>query len=192
MKKTILGAVVGGFILFMWSVLAWVILPFNQQSIHKIPNEDFVITALQFNLPDKGLYLFPKRPGMSGDQASMDTWEQKTKRGPIGIIIYNPMGADPMMPSQMVVGLILDILTALVITWFLLRSTAAASSYIARVSYCGMFGIFVSAFTHLMNWNWMGYPADFTFTLIIDGIVGCLLAGLGIAAIVKPPTSKIA
>ena len=103
------------------------------------------------------------------------------------MLIYDPAGSDPMMSGQMVVGLILDILTAMVVAWFLIRSTAYGASYISRVAYCGMFGIFVAVFTHLMNWNWMGHPMDFTIGLIIDGILGLLLAGLAMAAIVKAP-----
>ncbi len=90
-----------------------------------------------------------------------------------------------MMTGHMAGGVLLDILSALVVAWFLARSTAMTSSYFSRVVYCGMFGVFVAVFTHLMNWNWMGFPMDFTSGLIIDGIVGLLLAGLGIAAIVN-------
>jgi high-affinity Fe2+/Pb2+ permease len=122
----------------------------------------------------------------------MDAWKEKMKRGPTGLIIYNPQGVDPMMSSQMVIGLILDILSAALIAWFLSRSTAITASYFTRVMYCAMFALFVTVFNHLINWNWMGFPMDFTTSMILDSIVGCLLAGLGIAAIVKPPTQEAA
>ena len=109
------------------------------------------------------------------------------KRGPTGMLVYDPAGSDPLMTSQMAGGLILDIFSAMVVAWFLGRSTAMNSSYISRVAYCGMFAVFVSVFTHLMNWNWMGHTMEFTVGLIIDGIIGLLLAGLAIAAIVKTP-----
>jgi hypothetical protein len=92
-----------------------------------------------------------------------------------------------MMPRQMAVGIILDIIAACIVAWFLARSTAMNATYLSRVTYCGMFGIFVTFFTHLSYWNWMGYPADFTTGLIVDAIVSWLLAGLGIAAVVKAP-----
>jgi hypothetical protein len=55
-----------------------------------------------------------------------------------------------------------------------------------------MFGLFVTFFTHLSYWNWMGYPGDFTSGLIVDAIMSWLLAGLGIAAVVKAPKQQAA
>ncbi len=187
MKQITIAGLVGGVILFIWSFMAWVILPINEPHLHQIANEDAVISTLQSQLTDHGVYALRKGPGMSGDKASMDMWQEKMRQGPTGLIIYNPQGTDPMMSSQMIIGFILDILSAGFIAWFLSRSTALTAPYFTRVMYCAMFGLFVSVFTHLMNWNWMGFPADFTHGLILDGILGCLLAGLGIGAIVKPP-----
>jgi hypothetical protein len=190
MKKTLIAGLVGGVILFVWSFLAWTVFPLHEPSLHRMTNEDAVIAALQPQLRDKAVYMFPKGPGMSADKATMDAWTEKMRRGPTGLIFYDPQGSDPMMASQMVIGLILDILSAALIAWFLARSTAMTASFLARAAYCAMFAIFVSVYTHLMSWNWMGYPVDFTVGLILDGIIGCFLAGLGIAAIIKPPSAQ--
>jgi hypothetical protein len=187
MNKSVVGAIVGGVILFVWSYLAWVILPLHGPSLHQIANEEAAIQALQSHLDGKAVYSFPRNPGMSADKSAMDGWTEKVKRGPNGLIVYDPAGVNSMMPSQMLSGLILDILSAWMVVWFLARSIALNASYLARVAYCGMFGVFSSLFTHLMAWNWMGFPIDYTSSMIIDAIVSWLLAGLGIAAIVKSP-----
>jgi hypothetical protein len=192
MKKTIFASLAGGLILFVWSFLAWVVLPLHQSSIKTIPNEDAVMSMLQQSLTTKSVYIFPANPGMKADPAVMAAWEQKMKQGPTGMLMYNPAGEDPMMPNQMIFGFILDVFAAMLAAWFLSRSTAVASSYFARVAYCGMLGIFVSVFTHLMNWNWMGTPADFTTGLIVDSIISWILAGLAIAAIIKSPAQQSA
>src|SRR5437867_9728046 len=166
--KSIAGAVVGGCILFAWSFLAWTMLPLHEPTMHKIADEDAVISALQPQLNDKAVYFFPKGPGMSENNAATEAWTAKMKRGPTGMIVYNPSGSDPVMPRQMVYGLILDILSAWIVCWFLMRSTAMNSSFMSRVVYCSMFGIFVSVFAHLMSWNWMSFPRDFTTAMVID------------------------
>ena len=191
MKRTILAGLVGGLILFIWGYLAWETLPLHKPTLRTITNEDAVIDVLRNNINMKGVYLFPGMP-TSDDQAAMDTYTKKYKAGPLGMIIYDPQGADPMMVGQFIGGLIIFILSAYVAAWFLSRSTAAASSYIARVSFCGMLGIFISFFAHLSAWNWMGYPMDYTTAMVADAITGWLLAGLGIAAIVKTPASEAA
>ncbi len=185
MKRMLLGALVGGVILFFWSFLAWVVLPLHEPSLRAIPNEDAVMATLQSSLKTRSVYIFPKNPGSSADAAAQAAWTDKMKRGPTGLIFFDPTGTDPMMPGQFACGMLLDIISAFVAAWFLARSTAAGSSYMMRVAFCGMFGIFTAVFVHLMNWNWMGFPADFTTGQIIDAIVSWILAGLGIAAFVK-------
>jgi hypothetical protein len=192
MKHTLIGGLVGGIIVFVWSFLAWVILPLHEPHMKGVANEEALVSAFQSSLKEKAVYVVPKNPGMQADQVSMDAFAAKMKRGPTAMIIYDPAGSDLMMPRQMVVGVILDIIAACIVAWFLARSTAMSAAYIARVAYCGMFGIFVAFFTHLSYWNWMGYPGDFTSGLIVDGILSWLLAGLGIAAVVKAPKQATA
>ena len=108
------------------------------------------------------------------------------------MLIYDPQGKDPMMPGEIISGLLISMLAASVATWLLSRSTAAATSYLVRVLFCGVLGILISFSTHLPLWNWMGYPLDFTTAMIADTIIGWLLAGLGIAAIIKMPRPEMA
>jgi len=192
MKHTLIGGLVGGIIVFIWSFMAWVILPLHEPSLKEVANEATLTSALQSSLSDKAVYVVPKNPGMKADQATMDAYVARVKQGPNAMIIYDPAGTDPMMPRQMVIGIILDIIAAAIVAWFLARSTAMSASYMARVTYCGMFGLFVTFFGHLTDWNWMGYPGDFTSGLIVDTIMSWLLAGLGIAAVVKAPKQQAA
>lgn len=190
MKKTILGALAGGIILFVWSFLAWVILPLHAPTLHEIPDEDAIIAVLKPALSSKAVYAFPHNPGMSADQAAQNAWTEKSRRGPGGMIIYDPAGQDPMMSGAMITGFIIDFLSALVVAWLLARSTAVSSSYLGRVAFCGMFAIFAIVFNYLTMWNWMGFPADFTTALSVDALIAWLLAGLAIAAIVKAPAPQ--
>lgn len=198
MKKTLLGGLVGGFILFVWGVIAWMVLPLHEASLRRISNEDSVIAALRSSMDTKGVYLFPSTPKMAYDkpvaeqEAAMKAWEEKRRRGPIGLIIYHPQGGEPFMARHFVIGLIVNIISALFVAWFLSRSTAFASSYMARVAFCGMLGIFASFAVHLPYWNWMYFPFDYTTAMIADTVFGWVLAGLGIAAIVKPPKLEAA
>ena len=186
MKQLLLGALVGGIILFVWGWISWTILPIHASSIRNINNEEAVISAMHINMDQKGVYVFPAMPAVQ-DQTLQDEYLQKYQQGPVGMIIYDPEGSEPMMPNQMIVGLIISMIASYFAGWFLSRSTAVASSYFARVTYCGMLGVFVSLVSHLVNWNWMGYPLDYTTAWIMDAVIGWLLAGLGIAAIIKTP-----
>ncbi len=188
MKQLLLGALVGGIILFIWGWISWTILPIHTSSIRNINNEEAVISAMHINMDQKGVYVFPAMPVVQ-DQTLQDEYLQKYQQGPVGMIIYDPGGSEPMMASQMIVGIIISIISSYLAAWFLSRSTAASSNYFARVAYCGVLGIFVSLVSHIVNWNWMGYPMDYTISWVMDAVIGWVLAGFGIAAIVK--TQKV-
>jgi hypothetical protein len=136
----------------------------------------------------------PREEDVSAEEykAAMDDWTKRYEHGPVGMIIYDPHGYEPNMPGQMAAGLLIDLASAFMAVWLLSRSTAFSASFIARVAYCGMLGILISVFSYLMNWNWLGYPLDYTTAMITDTVVGWLLAGLGIAAIVKAPAAEAA
>jgi hypothetical protein len=189
MKRILIAGIVGGLIMFAWGVIANALIPLHTPSLHNIPNEDAVVTALQTNLSTPGVYLFPGMPA-DRQQSTMDAYIQKYKRGPLGMIIYRPDGADPFMAGQMITGLIIAFLSAILAAWFLSRSTAMMSKYLRRVIYCGMLGIFISVFANLNYWNWYYYPLDYTTANIADTIIGWLLAGLGIGAIIKLKEEK--
>lgn len=196
MKKTLLGSLAGGVVLFVWGFFAWTVLPLHDGSFRSLPNTDQVIPALQNNITEDGLYYFPgmpeETPEMSDEQrqSNMDAWMEKHKQGPVGMIVYHPQGMDPMMAGQFVWGFIIFLISAFIASWFLSRSTAVTSSYLSRVAYCGMLGVFVSFVSYISNMNWLYMPMDHTTAMVADTIIGWLLAGLAIGGIVKVPQSN--
>ncbi len=190
MARTLLGGVLGGVILLVWGILAWMILPLHKDTVQNLPNEEAVVAALQ-GTPQQGVYGFPGRPGNTSDKAAMDAWTERYRRGPMGMVVYDPKGADPMMASSIVVGLLIYILAALVATWTYQRSTALTGTLFQRLSFFGMLGIFLALATYFANWNWMGFPLGFTTSMALDTIIGWLLAGWGISLVVKPPKKVV-
>lgn len=196
MKKLLLASLAGGFVLFAWGFLAWTALPLHDASYRPLPNDDQIIPTLQSNIPEEGLYYFPgmpeETPEMSAEErkANMNTWMEKHKQGPIGMIVFHPQGQDPMMIGQFVWGLIIFIIAAFIAAWLLSRSSAVAGSYMNRVVYCGVLGVFVSFVSYISNMNWLYMPMDHTTAMVADTIISWLLAGLAIGAIVKAPKTE--
>jgi hypothetical protein len=189
--RMLMAGVVGGVILFVWGFLAWGVLPIHKTTIHEISSQDSLITALQSALPQKGVYLFPSMSQNAPSAEAEKQWQERYRKGPVGMIVYDPAGSEPMMPMQMLTGIIINIISAFFVAWFLARSTAYNAPYIKRVAYCGMYGIFATTATTLILWNWFGEPGDWVTGLIVDNVVGWVLAGIGIAALMKPsPATK--
>lgn len=192
MKKILLAGILGGFVLTLWGMVAWMLLPLHDASMNKIDNEEEVTEVLLNFLPKHGVYVIPgyseDLSGLSEEDREARTilQREKYKRGPIGTIIFKPDGSDPYMIQQIIVGFLISICTALLAAWLLARSTAIESSFIGRVSFCGLLGIFASLVTHATYWNWMSFPFDYTTAMILDTVVGWILAGVIIATFVKP------
>ncbi len=190
MARTFLASVLGGIILLIWGVLAWMVLPIHKDTVRNLPNEEAVVAALQ-PTQEVGVYAFPGRPKDASDKAAMDAYVERYRRGPMGMVVYDPRGADPIMMSNIAVGLLIYFLAALVATWIYQRSTAITGTLVQRLSFFGMLGIFLSLATYFANWNWMGFPLGFTTSMAIDTIVGWLLAGWGITLVVKAPKTAM-
>jgi hypothetical protein len=185
--KMILAGVVGGVVLFVWGFFSWVVLPIHKTTIHRFINEESVISVMRSEAPEKGVYFFPSMAQDRSNPVAEQQWEDKYRQGPIGMVMYDPVGQAPFTPLQMVNGLVIGFISSLLVAWFLTRSTALTSSYFARVAYCGMFGIFLVIASNLLMWNWFNEPSDWTIGLIVDNVIGWVLAGIGIAAFVKAP-----
>jgi hypothetical protein len=191
MKKIVSAGILGGIILWVWGFLSWVVLPLHLSSIRTIPNETEIVGMLGRSLPEKGVYEFPAMPreaaGMPAaeQEAAMAAYMQKYQSGPTGMIFFDPEGKDPFMVNQMISGLLIFILSASMVAWLLSRSTAAGESFLSRIVYCGMIGTLIAVGCHLSDWNWMGYPFDWTRALMFDSIIAWVLAGMGISAIIK-------
>jgi hypothetical protein len=186
MKKLLLAGVVGGLLMFVWSAVAWMALPLHTSTILSMAKEDSVIAVMKIGMDRKSVYMFPARPA-SGDQAALDLWKRKFAQGPVGMVVYNPAGGSDLMLGEMGIGLLDSMLTALLAAWLLSRSTAAKSGYFTRVMFCGTLGLFICLAVHVMNWNWLMYPVNYTTGWIADSLIAWVIGGIGIAGFVKAP-----
>jgi hypothetical protein len=62
--------------------------------------------------------------------------------------------------------------------------------FVVRAACVTLMGIFASFVTNVPFWNWYGFPRDFTAAQIVEHVVGWFLAGIVLAAIVRPSHAK--
>lgn len=189
-KKILLGGVVGGIVLFIWGALAWTVLPLHNAHIKTIPNEDAVTGAMRDNLTETGFYFFPS-PGKSGNltKEEGEAWTAKYRRGPVGILVVQPNGREPMPPSALVNSLIIQMVTALVAAFLLSKAIDGLPSYGARVQFVTFLGLIGGLLVDLPYWNWFGFTTSYTIANVADHVIGAFLCGLVLASIVKKPAA---
>ncbi len=191
MKRIVLGGIAGGVVLFVWGAVAWMVLPLHTPTLKTFPNEDAVRTVLRETVKEPGFYYFPGYPygqSMSKEEeaAAMRAFEQKHRAGPLGIMVYRSQGAEPMETGAFVTGFILQVAVALVAAWLLSLAAGNLTSYGARVQFVTVLGAFAALAVDLQYWNWLSFPTDYTIGMVADHVIGWFLAGLALAAIVKP------
>lgn len=168
-QRLAIAALAGGLILFAWGFAAWMILPLHD-SIRALPDEKSVIGSLQRANAPRGVYFF------GGPEKSP---------GPQALVVYTPF-TEAMSGGQLARSFVVDVLAALFVAWLLSR--AASASFAKRVAFVAVAGGVIAALVvDLNNWNWFAYPADYTLASIADKLIAWTLAGLALAAIVRPP-----
>lgn len=185
MGRVILAAVVGAVIYYVWQMMAWMVLPIHGPTIAALPDENAVRALMTSQDLETGVYVIPYGEGESWADPESE-FQQNHRAGPLFSIYYTKDGSDPMPPQLMLMGFLNDLAAAFVVSWMLLCATGCCKSYFSRVLYVAGFGVFLALMAHMSYMIWMRFPQDYTMMFVVDVVVGWFLAGLGIAAIVKP------
>ena len=176
--RILIAGLLGGLAMFAWNSIAHTILPIGHAGLSQIPNEAAARTALQSAMgtePKSGLYVFPwTEHGASAPKATP---------GPSGIIVYHPDRPLEMAPSMLVSEALSEIVQA-IIAAFLLSLTVLVG-LLHRALFVTAMGVAVAMCTHLSNWIWWGFPADYTLAAIATIVVGYLVAGVVIALVMR-------
>ncbi len=179
MKKIVISVVLGGVLFFAASAAGWMLMPWKNHGMKKIPEETLVRDTLKVVVQEPGLYFFPS------DQTANGTMDQKqhmemAMSGPVGMLFYTPLGKNTM-GKQMVIGLLQSFAIAGFCLWLLIMMRARITTGRERFLTILGLGFFVWFCTDLVNWNWMFHPGNYIFPVLLDhlfsfGILGLVLA----------------
>jgi hypothetical protein len=185
MKKKLLATFLGAVIFFVWSAVVHMnpgtaLLGWSQLN----GQEDVLMTSLKAEVPGPGLYFFPAMD-MSGHttKEQQDAWAAKYKAGPSGLLLVQPPGHDTSMGKQLVVQFLSNFACALLAAFVL---TATRGSFLRRVATVAALGLFSWLAISVAQWNWYEFPFGFIALDALNQILGWFLAGLLMAAMIKP------
>ena len=183
MFRILAAGIVGGLLVFGWGALAHLVLPLGETGIGQLPNESIVTAPMKATIQDPGLYLFPGIDhSRDPSPEEMTAWQDRYRAGPRGLVVFQPTGAEPMSPKQLGTEAISNVLAALIGAFLL---SLMSGGYLVRVVAVTSLGLFAWLSINVSYWNWFGFPVDFTIAAGILEVVGWLVAGLAMAAIVK-------
>ena len=178
--RKIVAGLLGGLAAFIWSTIAHTVLPLGEAGVSTLPNETAVLTSLQSEIKQHGLYLFPA-PTEETNQ-SPEAMMAKYRASPSGILVYNPPGRDFSFPRLLGVEAAGTLFAGLIAAALLGRGpiTIAGGALLGA-----NLGIFTWLCVSLSYWNWYDFPRDYVWAEGADQIVGWLLGGIVIALVLR-------
>jgi hypothetical protein len=184
MVRVLIAGVLGGIAMFVWTSIAHIFTPLGQMGFMPIPNEEPVIAAMQASMGDKpGLYFFPWID--TNDPNGQTAYQEKAKIMPSGFMIYHPAGEGVGMTPVMLVSEFAKETAQTLIAAFLLSLTTLAA-YLMRVGFVTLIGISAALSTNVSYLIWYRFPLDYTLGYMSIEVVSGIVAGLVIAAILRP------
>jgi hypothetical protein len=152
-----------------------------------LPNETAVMDALRENIQEKGVFGFP-HANMSDlkTQEQKDAFNAKYRKGPSGLLIYTPSSEKDMMTTeQLGVEFGVCVILALLSAMLLAQAAPALPSYVMRLFFVFLIGLIAGIAVPVRQFNWYETTSDFTMLAIAEQVIGFVLAGILIAAIVR-------
>jgi hypothetical protein len=170
MKKIILGGIAGGFVLFVWSVIAHMPpLGTAGERVVASAREPVVLTALGGSMPERAIYILP---GTSG---------------PAAVVAFSPRPADrAWLGSSFATWISIEFLSDMAAGFFGALIAASLSSGLGfwqRAFLMATIGLVATIDIDGSYWNWYGFPTSYLLAQFVDHVGGWFLAGLVFSAL---------
>ncbi len=123
MKKSLIGAIVGGVLIFIWQTLSWTMLDLHRPAQNYTPNQDTIMSVLNNSLSKEGGYLMPSVPNGTSMEEAVKAGE-KMQGKPWAIVQYHSSLKASMndMYYNMVRGFIATVFMVWLLCWIIGKS----------------------------------------------------------------------
>ena len=185
MKQIILASVFAAIVVYVWMFISWAFLPWHANLFKNLPIADSLASQVKSSVTERGIYRYPGVPTMTSKEV-MNALAKKYAAGPvIPFMVYEPNGIDMVDPWEFAWGFIIDFLMALVAAVLLNFSTAKSKGFLARLGFVILIPVFAALIGPMIEWNWLLFPAGYSFGVALDYILTWLLAGSVLALVIR-------
>ena len=171
MKKILIGSIVGALIMFIWSFLAWMILPIHANTYKYTDKQEAILKALADNNLETGIYGMPSAPTKEEQMKIMEN-----NKGKPGAALFYTKEDPGMGGSQYIFGILFNFI--LVFAACMLLAANMGGTFFSRWWMVMMVAVVVIFQTYMMQWNWMGNGWGYTKDFVLDTALGWAINGL--------------
>ena len=185
MKKFIIASLVGALIIFIYSSLSWMMSPVHMHTFRYAPKQDSIMNALNKLMPGPGAYMMPladnRKVGMFDSKyREEEETNMKAMVGKPSAVIFYTVGK-AMNPMQVIKGFLLNLFTVIFAVILFAMAKDKLNTFFMRWWMFIVIGFIVAFNSHLLEWNWMGYPWHYIKGFVIDTIMEWGLCGAWLA-----------
>ena len=172
MKKMLIGALVGGLLIFAWQTASFVFLELHDKGLAYTPKQDDILKSLNAESLPEGTYMLPRpAPGTPMDQheAFMKNYEGK----PWAKVSYYPAWKVDMT-MNMIRGFLSNVIMVFLLCWILSKfAVSSFGTYFMATLFTGLIAFINEPYT-----GHIWYPMHDIMAYLIDAIVAWGLCGL--------------
>jgi hypothetical protein len=185
MKKIVTPAIFAAIVVYVWMFISWAFLPWHKDIFKNLPNGDSLVVQMKSSIKVPGIYRYPGVPTKATTDA-VNKIAGKYASGPIiTFMVYNPAGMDMVNPLKFLWGFIIIFLDALVAAFLLSTSKLKEKGFLIRLYFILLLAVFSALIGPMVEWNWLLFPAGYSFGVALDYLVTWLLGGIVLAGLIK-------
>lgn len=121
MKKLIIGALVGGIIIFIWSFISWGLLNLHAAQQQHTPKQDSILAYLGTQFSEDGAYFMPTYPPGSSNEDMEKVMEASVGKPWAQVTYHKKMDGMDKMYMNMGRGLLVDFIMVWLLCGILLK-----------------------------------------------------------------------
>ena len=172
MKKLLIGAIVGGLLLFIWQSLSWTVFDLHAKGHIHTDNQDAILSMLSTSLPGEGAYFLPMPKPGSSEAEQQAVIEQAMGKPWAQIYYHQSLNLD--MGINIVRGLLVTIVLMGLFCWIIGKIAAPKMGTVFLASLFAGLIVFLNGVYTMHIW----YPIFDLMEHFVDSIISWGLAGI--------------
>lgn len=185
MKRYVLAPTLAALAMFVFGAIFWM-SPFPYQVLGRVADDSAAALELAKIFPTTGHYLIP------GAYLDEKIAGELMQRGPIAQVVFVKEGQAAMAPSTLVKGYLHYFVTALLLAFFLGRSSAAIRTYGCVVASVTTIGVIAAVFIDFTDTIWWHHPWSWQFVCALYNVLAFFVGSLVLAIFFKPAPAPAA
>lgn len=186
--RVIVGSTLASVALMVWGVLFWAVFDIPREVLDPLPNGEQTAAAFGEVLPGTGVYIWPlwKTGTESSGIESLDAaTPAQPGESPQLQIFYRQQAIDPMSPTTFARGFLHMFTVSLIAAVLLAVAAPRIESYLHRVGFVLLLGIFAGVAVNLAQPVWFGHPWGYHLVMLLNEAMKGLLLGLVLAGMIR-------